>query len=261
MKKLILCLLIAGLITVFYSIGETQEGLILWFSFNGSGDVAKDASGNGNDGTIVDAKRVAGKYGQGISIDKQDQYVEISNVLKSPGTIEFWFKPNWNGSDGETYRLFDANTGAIYWTIGKGKETGGRTNTFGFYFEDASDADFHNWQIPAKDAIPAAGEWYHIAATWDFDAGDAFFYINGEEVSNVSGLGQFPPLNANPKIGFNVGTNYMPAHNGADGIIDEFAIYIKALEPDEIKRDMTELSLAVKPVDKLATTWGKIKQQ
>ncbi|MFQ6036510.1 MAG: LamG-like jellyroll fold domain-containing protein, partial [Sedimentisphaerales bacterium] len=237
-RKLTYLISFVLVLAVFYSTAEAQKDLILWFPFEGSGDVAEDASGNGNDGKIVGAERVPGKYGKGIAIGKKDQYVEISNVLQPAATIAFWFKPNWAGSDPETYRLFDANTGAIYYMIGKGKETGGRQTTFGFYLEDASDADFQDWQIPATDAIPSAGQWYHIATTWDFDAGNAFFYINGEEVGSVPGLGQFPPLNANPKIGFNVGTGYMPAHNGADGIIDEFAIFARALTVQEIQEAM-----------------------
>ena len=33
--------------------------------------------------------------------------------------------------------------------------------------------------------------WMHIAATWDF-GGDAFFYINGEEIATAKGLLGFP---------------------------------------------------------------------
>ncbi|MHC4595060.1 MAG: LamG-like jellyroll fold domain-containing protein, partial [Planctomycetota bacterium] len=237
-RNSISCLLIAGLIAVFYSTAEAQDDLILWFPFEGSDLVAEDASGNGNNGNIFGAERVPGKYGKGIAISKKNQYVEISNVLQPATTIAFWFKPNWNGGDAETYRLFDANTSGIYFMIGKGKAVGDRDTTFGFYLEDASDADFQDWETPATNAIPSAGVWYHLTTTWDFNAGEAKFYIDGREVGSVAGLGSFPPLNANPKIGFNVGTGYMAAHNGADGIIDEFAIYAKALTAEEIQEVM-----------------------
>ncbi|MHC4580875.1 MAG: LamG domain-containing protein [Planctomycetota bacterium] len=239
-RILMSCLLMAGVLTAFCSTAEAQSGdlqssLILRFRFEGSGNVAADASGNGNDGTIVGAQRTAGRYGKGIDIGKQGEYVEISNVLTPACTIEFWFMPNWDGSEQETYRMFGANTGAIYYMIGKGKTAGDRDQTFGFYLEDASDADFQDWEIPATDAIPAAGEWYHLTTTWDFDAGESKFYINGEEVGSVTGLGQFPPLNANPRIGSNTDAGYMPAANGADGIIDEFSIYNRVLTPEEIQ--------------------------
>ncbi|MHC4331609.1 MAG: LamG domain-containing protein, partial [Planctomycetota bacterium] len=239
-RNLISYLLIAGLIAVFCSTVEAQTGdlqsdLILRFRFEGSGNVAADASGNGNDGDIVGAQRVPGRFGNGLAIGNQDEYVQISNVLTPVATIEFWFKPNWDGSEATSYRLFDANTGAIYYIIGKGKAVGDREDTFGFYLEDASDADFQDWETPGADAIPAAGEWYHLTTTWDFPAGEAKFYINGEEVGSVTGLGNFPPLNANPTIGFNSDAGYMGAANGADGIIDEFAIYARALTVEEIQ--------------------------
>jgi hypothetical protein len=239
-RNFILCLLMAGLIAVFCSDSQAQDGslqeaLILRFRFEGSGNVAADASGNGNDGTIVGAARVPGKFGKGLAIGPQDEYVQISNILTPAATIEFWFKPNWDGSDSATYRLFDANTGAIYYMIGKGKTTGDRDTTFGFYLEDAADADFQDWETPAEEAIPVADQWYHIATTWDFDAGEAKFYINGEQVGSVTGLGEFPPLNDNPTIGFNTDAGYMGASNGADGIIDEFAIYSRVLTAEELQ--------------------------
>ena len=46
-----------------------------------------------------------------------------------------------------------------------------------------------------------------------------------------------------------------------EGIIDDVAIYNRALTEKEIRTDMEEgvLPLAVHPTEKLATTWGRIK--
>ena len=41
----------------------------MWLFDQGKGDVVKDSSPNGNDGEIVDAKRVEGKEGMGIEFD------------------------------------------------------------------------------------------------------------------------------------------------------------------------------------------------
>ena len=145
--------------------------------------------------------------------------------------------------------------------IGKGKAVGEDETTFGFYLEDAADTDFQEWAVPVNGTI-VANTWYHTATTWDFDAGEAKFYIDGQEVAQVSGLGDFPPLNANPRIGFNVDTGYMPAANGADSIIDEFAIYNRVLGVEEINQDMIELTrVAVESVHKLAVMWGEIKAE
>lgn len=56
------------------------------------------------------------------------------------------------------------------------------------------------------------------------------FYVNGEEVATAKDIGDFPPLNPNPRIGFNNAPVYKIADHGADGVIDEFAIYSEALD-------------------------------
>ena len=65
---------------------------------------------------------------------------------------------------------------------------------------------------------------YHLVATWDFGSGKANFYINGEEAAHSDGLGKFPELAPKVRIGFNAESRYKDADNGADDIIDEFAI-------------------------------------
>ena len=134
--------------------------------------------------------------------------------------------------------------------------TGERIPDFGFFLEDAIDTDF----IIKTDAnVISVDTWYHIAATWDFGSGKANFYINGEEAASSDGLGKFPELTPKARIGFNAESGYKAADNGANGIIDEFAIYDKALSADEIKRDMKQLAYSVEPDHKLATVWGNIK--
>ena len=197
------------------------------------------------------------RYGKGISIGKADEYIEISNVLEPAGTIEFWFKPNWDGSDAETYRIFDASTAAIFFCIGKGAQIDERGNELMFCFENAADTDIF-LSVIAEDVIKA-GKWHHLAATWDFEASEAMFYVNGEEVASAKDLGAFPPLDTKPRIGFNNQHAYKVAANGADGIIDEFAIHPRVLDSNEIQRDMIELAYAVGLSYKLPALWGRIR--
>ncbi len=261
LKTLAFGLLIIGLVTIFYSTGAAQ-GPILWLSFEETGDTAKDGSGNGNDGTIVGATRVTGKYGGGISIGLKDEYVDIPNVLEAAATIEFWFKPNWDSSNAETYRLFDATLNPIFLVMGKGKGIGDQPNNFGLIFENAADNDRD--LLTPMDGLIVAGEWHHLAATWDFDeAGGSGgkVYLNGDLLKELGSLGGFPPLNPVCKIGFNADPGYFPANNGADSIMDEFAIYNRALDEDEVQRDMVELATAVEPSHKMPVMWGSIKAE
>ena len=187
---------------------------------------------------------------------KEDEYVEMDNILQQVGTIEFWFKPNWDGDAPETYRLFDASAGAFFWSIGKGEAVGIRVQELGFFHEDAADNDYMN-QINSD--VISAGQWYHLAGTWDFENKESKFYLNGEEVASTNGMGDFPLLSPKIRIGNNVGPK--ATKNGPDSVIDEFAIYAKVLEADEIKRDMETSTYVLEPVYGLPTMWGKVKSE
>jgi hypothetical protein len=95
------------LVAVFVMVGlagpaiahaSTDAVLVMHFD-EGSGTIAKDDSGYGNDGTIYGAKWVDGKYGKALSFDGVDDYLEVpdSDILDS-GTSDFsislWYKAN-----------------------------------------------------------------------------------------------------------------------------------------------------------------------
>jgi len=240
-----------------------QEGMILYLPLSeGNGDIVMDQSGNGNDGELSGGpKWVAGKNGSGLYLDGEDDYIELANILTEAGTIEFWFKPDWDGSDPEDYRLFDAGTGSIYFFIAKGANHADiNPEDFGLYFEDASDADWQDIEFN-PDGVIVAGQWHHIAATWEFGGGSAFMYINGEQLAtSPRTLGDFPPLNPNIRFGLEV-IVYVASRNGAKGVMDEIAVYDRALTIDEIAIDLAELGFAVEPMDKAASVWGRIKSR
>jgi hypothetical protein len=239
-----------------------QAGAVLYLPLSeGSGDKAGDSSGKGNDGKLFGSPEwVAGRNGKGLYLDGKEDYIEVpGSVITAEGTIEFWFKPDWDGSDDEDYRLFDASSASIYFFISKGANHADiNPQDFGFYFEDASDADWQDIEFDPTDVIKA-GEWYHIAATWKFGGGSAFLYINGEQAATSANvLGAFPALDPNPRFGLE-GIPYVASKNGAAGVMDEIAIYDRQLTVDEIIMDMEQLGFAVKPSGKAASTWGNIK--
>ena len=264
MKKVLVCVLaLTALILLPVLAVAQQEGMILYLPLSeGNGDVVMDQSGNGNDGELSGGpKWVAGKNGSGLYLDGEDDYIELTNILTEAGTIEFWFKPDWDGSDPEDYRLFDAGTGSIYFFIAKGANHADiNPEDFGLYFEDASDADWQDIEFN-PDGVIVAGQWYHIAATWEFGGGSAFLYINGEEMATSPNmLGDFPALNPNMRFGLEV-IVYVASRNGAKGVIDDIAVYNRALTIDEIAIDMADLGFAVEPMGKAASVWGRIKSR
>ena len=109
---LVCFILLLGLVLTSMANGA-DPSIVAWWPLNdGSGTIAKDASGNGKDGTLSGgAEWTEGMYSRGVYLDGVNDYIEISNVLSERCTIGFWFKPDWDGSDPQDYRLFDASAG------------------------------------------------------------------------------------------------------------------------------------------------------
>ena len=76
---------------------DVQGGSVaMWLFDEGTGRVAKDSSGNGNDGVLKNAPQwVEGKVGQALKFDGgKKSYVDVGNLgLKGPVTLVFWAKP------------------------------------------------------------------------------------------------------------------------------------------------------------------------
>ncbi|HRS13270.1 MAG TPA: DUF1349 domain-containing protein [Sedimentisphaerales bacterium] len=218
--------------------GEAQSDdptLAAWWRLDeGGGTKATDSSGKGNDGTLnAGAAWTAGVSKTGVYLDGVDDYIEVPNVLTEDGTVAFWFKPDWDGSDPEDYRIFDASLGGIYFFISKGaNHTDITPDYFGFYLEDAADTDYQAIEFD-PDGVLFADTWFHIAVTWEFGGGPAVLYLDGNEMARAASLGAFPALNPNLRFGYETFT-YIPIRHGAMGVIDEIMIYNRALAAEEI---------------------------
>ena len=74
-----------------------EKGLVGYWKFDEiKGGIAKDSSGNGNDGTIYGAEAIAGKTGQVLSFDGVNDYVDCGNngslKITDAITVEAWVK-------------------------------------------------------------------------------------------------------------------------------------------------------------------------
>lgn len=73
---ILLVLVLAGLSAIVQA--QSDEGLVAeWHFDEGSGTIAKDESGSGNDGAIYGAKWVEGKFGKALEFDGVDDYVKV----------------------------------------------------------------------------------------------------------------------------------------------------------------------------------------
>jgi hypothetical protein len=207
----------------------------------GTGTAVGDASGNGNHGALEGGgKWTTGKLDGGVYLDGVDDYIEIPNVIGEAGTLGFWFKPDWDGSDPADYRLFDASLGGIYFFISKGANHADiNPEDFGFYLEDATDADYQGIEIDPTGVI-FADTWYHVAVTWEFGGGPAILYLDGQEIARAATIGPFPALYENPRFGLQT-IDYIASANGAKSVIDDIAIFDRALTAEEIQTTMSGL--------------------
>lgn len=94
--------------------------------------------------------------------------------------------------------------------------------------------------------------WHHIAGTWDGKA--IRIYQDGVEVRKGDCEGVLNTNNGFLYIGARGGTGRFTM-----GSYDELKIFNRALDEDEIAKEMLPPKLAVYPQDKASTAWGALK--
>jgi hypothetical protein len=208
-----------------------DPSLVGWWTFDdGSGTVARDASGRGNDGTLRgDPVWVMGRVDGALQFDGVDDYVEVGSVGISgmaPRTVVGWVK---------------AGTLAIpNWTSVFGFVPDGSIN--GTYFDmEVDDAGNYVAHICGDQWIlgPVDTQWHHVGGTYDGSAGS--WYLDGQLIGGAEGqLGTIDHVRIGARLS---NGRYFP------GLIDDVRIYNRALSEAEIQSvmDGTDLGLARDP--------------
>jgi hypothetical protein len=198
-------------------------GLVGYWSFDeGAGTTAYDASGKGNNGTLVNGpKWTNGKFGQALSFDGVDDYVEVPNSsLLNPDYISVvaWIYPK-----------DITNLGFI---VSKGEYAFPPYRTYDLLVRDGD----IRWQI-SRDGnesreliypLPSANTWYFVVGTYDGNVIN--LYLNGLLVKTLTNIPGTLYKNTYPlRIGRHV---TLPGF--FKGLIHEVCIYNRALSTDEI---------------------------
>ena len=159
----------AGLLVAVLALGGTASaGLVGHWTFDEtSGTLAKDSSGNGNDGTVVgNPKWVPGKIGGAMEFDGST-YVNCGNKpsldFRGQVTMAFWFK---SAPSQNTWERFLAKDKAGYGMVWS-PENGGSV-----YMGIASGAGFG-----VASPVLSDNQWHHYASTYDGTM--AAIYIDG----------------------------------------------------------------------------------
>lgn len=232
---------------------ELEGAVGIWLFDEGSGKVAHDSSENENHGELHGGKWVNGKFGKALEFNGTNEFVEVPDSdsldLEEAVTMVCWF--NWEGS-GDGWQTF----------FSKGPMSGTWENWA--YFINMPNRHTHFCKNPggARNCFNSPNnafepkKWVHTAAT--YDGKTQIVYIDGKDVSKGALSGKMVPNNNYLGIGYREGSPHW-----WKGMLDDMAVFDRALSGDEI-RDIMENGLssmmATHPKNKLATTWGKIKE-
>ncbi len=260
MRKLLISLCAVYLIGSLHNIVSAAEldGLVVYFAFeDGKGGTVSDLSGNGNHGELEgDTDWSDGKYRNGLNFGGENGIVRVKhtpNFVFTEGiTICAWIRPTLAVGPG-TWQLIAA----------KGPDVDE-------FFEILLHPDGYIWmgwklsngrQVPAKSPVKIEkNEWQHVAVS--FQRAEWWtVYLDGEVlIDHPKQEGKLVSVESPLILGTEEPLNLNRYYNGD---MDEFALFNRGLTQKEIQKIQGGIEdiLAVEPIAKLSTTWGRIKQK
>jgi len=255
------CVLAVSLIAISPGFSAKTDGLIgLWLFDEGSGQAAADSSGNGYHGELMGNASwdSNGKFDSALSTDGTEAYVEIADnpafELGGDFTIACWIQnqdplPDHSSFVTKGYHRPGGEGGdARPWYILYYLSTG----TVDMFLRDSDGTNSRAQGV----TLVNDGEWHHIVGLKDGD--EVRIYIDGQEDAVAPAVDAVYGENDQPLV-FMVHFNRWFA-----GMLDEVAIYDRAISEDEIAAIMGGFADVVSPVEskgKLAVTWCELKSR
>lgn len=242
-------------ISLFFSIrvmAQTnfEEGLVIYYPFEGNGNVITDKSGEGNHGDLFTAKREAeGKFGKAVRFDAVIDGAETPDsasyliTKKDEGfTCSYWVYPEKLDFAGENRAVFRRRQFNLDLLKGNGRlevqVAGG-------------------WMQSGEGPVLEQEKWHFVTGTWEPKDGSKL-YRNGLLVSenpgaigNIGEQGDALYLGGIPKFQL----------NGFVGRLDEVRIYKRVLDEDEIAElfEFDPRTQAVSSKGSLVMMWAALK--
>jgi len=242
-------------VLVSYSAVNPANAVGVWLFNEGAGAVAKDSSGNGNNGTLVNhTKWVDGKFSKALEFDGVDDCVALTNQpsLAAGFTFSAWVKRN--ADTPECQAVFNNNQFFLR-TQPEGENADNPFEVFVLLTDGSVEPR-------AGSAVASSiGQWFSVAVTWDKTT--LKIYVDGVFKGSSVRTGDMTPTTATAQIG--LGQMGSTNANPFNGIVDDVAIFNVPLAEADISAIATNglaatLNLAsVAPSSKLATTWGSLK--
>ena len=261
----LLCALL--FIVTGYAQADLADDLVVYFSFDTiKGKRVLDESGNGLDAEVIEnTKFVEGKYGNAVHITRRtEDCVNVPTADKleidSAITMMAWvYHEDWTGSSSQ---WFDKGSFSEDFNSSYGMGVFGKDHPVvaGWLANDSGIGVILGGELQMQLIIHNRMKnktWHHIVGTCE---GTSFkIYLDGKVLVREAMPFGFTGVNDQDlRIGCTKGK---PQYAFEDGAIDEVAIWSRALGEDEIKTAMQGPLFDVTPQDKVATTWGDIKEQ
>ena len=195
------------------------QGLVGYWSFDeGRGNIARDYSGNGNDGTLYNFNFTAtsgwvdGKVGKALSFDGVDDIVSVPNTFPSTNqnkiTIVTWYRWKGGSYSGIVSRGWCSSMG---WLM------------HGYYGFGVNDNTGCSAQYFASFGTLTANIWYFLVGI--FDGNKVYAFRDGNLINTRNA----------PSVNLNINNYQIRIGELNPGLIDELRIYNRALSDSEIK--------------------------
>lgn len=214
---------------------QPPQPVSYWTFDEGQGAIAYDSVGN-NHGTVYSATWTTGQINGALSFDGVDNYVEVPDSPELNNeffTMEAWIKTSatsFFGTFGTILvkgRVFNENCGLYVYNSGEVR----LQFTSGGIWGDTTKYAFLDSSMAVND-----GQFHHIVGTYNGE--ELKIYIDGSLNSSCAETRVPDKNNHSLRIGRRNNPEDEPWYSLVpfEGIIDEVAIYNRALIPEEIKQ-------------------------
>jgi len=231
---------------------NAPSDLVMYTTLDGPSAVMSPASGSGTGITIETLPSndfVAARYGSGLRTNAIAERILIpqtdgqtQNVELERGTIEFWYRPNYDHNNNLKYTIVGTgnwhgmNASSGVGSLHLGKHNLSNQNMIFLIFYDANAVRWeHN--VVASAYGWKAGDWLLMRLTWDFNVApgvqNLHLYINGAELPLTGEVSRGPqPIPAERSSErMYIGARDVQGGIIADGIYDEFKVWNRVIPP------------------------------